>query len=184
MAKWVCMFFIVWLACDFMLVYFWSLKDSPLLSASLANQHFFFYVILQTIWVIHDSCQSKSHPRSLTCAGMMVTDANGEWDVFWGDNGSFRWNNSNKRKFGNSLQKNSFMRRSLEEKKQIKELGLDQPDLKIQQQASDRGRCNTRGFSHLFYAKQVGWLDVMLSVFFIAFPACFFRMLALKFCGQ
>ena len=56
-----------------------------------------------------------------------------------------------------SLQNNNFRRRSLEEKKLIKELGPDQPDLKIQQQASDRGRSYTRGFSRLYYAKH-SWL--------------------------
>ena len=163
----------------------WSIFDHlKILLSSLhpwqISTFFFMSFFRQSEWFTTAVNQSHTLDRLHAQAWW----SNGEWDVFWGDNGSFRWNNSNKRKFGNSLQKNSLMRRSLEGKKQIKELGLDQPDLKIQQQASDRGRSYTRGFSHLFYAKQVGWLDVMLSVFFIAFPACFFRMLALKFCGQ
>ena len=56
-----------------------------------------------------------------------------------------------------SLRSNPFSRRSVEEKKRIKELGPEQPDIQIQQQASDRGRSYTRGFSRLCYTKH-SWL--------------------------
>lgn len=74
-----------------------------------------------------------------------------------------------------SLQNNNFTRRSLEEKKRIKELGPDQPDLKIQQQASDRGRSYTRGFSRLCYAKHSWLTGCEVSNALYCFPCLLFQ---------
>lgn len=73
------------------------------------------------------------------------------------------------------LQKNPFTRLSLEEIKKIKDLGPDQPDLQIQQQASDRGRSYTRSFTRACYEKR-RWLagcDVSNSLF--CFPCLLFQ---------
>ncbi|XP_064180996.1 zinc finger MYM-type protein 1-like isoform X1 [Anguilla rostrata] len=56
-----------------------------------------------------------------------------------------------------SLLQNPFERRTLVEKLQVKELGPDQPDIKIRQQASEKGRTYTRGFSRNWYNRKA-WL--------------------------
>jgi hypothetical protein len=73
------------------------------------------------------------------------------------------------------LQKNPFSRLSLEEKKKIKDLGPEQPDLHIQQQASDRGRSYKRSFTRACYEKR-SWLtgcDVSNALF--CFPCLLFQ---------
>ncbi len=57
----------------------------------------------------------------------------------------------------------------MKKKKKIKDLGPEQPDLHIEQQASDRGR---------------SWLDVMSAMPCFVFLVFFFKVSALKFCGQ
>ena len=73
------------------------------------------------------------------------------------------------------LKKNPFTRRSTEDKKRIKELGPDQPNLKIQQQASDRGRSYTRGFSRSCYAKHSWLAGCDVSNAFYCFPCLLFQ---------
>ncbi|XP_039648866.1 zinc finger MYM-type protein 1-like [Perca fluviatilis] len=73
------------------------------------------------------------------------------------------------------LQKNPFTRRSLEEKKRIKDLGPDQPDLQIQQQASDRGRNYTRGFTRSCYGKRSWLAGCDVSNAFFCFPCLLFQ---------
>ncbi|CAL9695954.1 unnamed protein product [Knipowitschia caucasica] len=74
-----------------------------------------------------------------------------------------------------SLQLNPFTRRSLEEKKRIKELGPEKPGLQIQQQASDRGRSYTRGFSGLCYAKHSWLAGCEVSNALFCFPCLLFQ---------
>ena len=147
------MFFNFWLACDFMLVYNWSFNDCPptQLSVSLANQHFCMLFFIQSGWFTTPVKQSHTLGR-LDAQARWSLMQSVELDVFWRDNGSFRWNNSSKRKFGNFPAKESFYEAFTLGKK-----GLDQLDFKIQQQASDRGRNYTQGYYALFYVKH-SWL--------------------------
>ena len=105
----VCMFFNFWLACDFMLVYNWSFNDCPptQLSVSLANQHFCMLFFIQSGWFTTPVKQSHTLGR-LDAQARWSLMQSVELDVFWRDNGSFRWNNSSKRKFGNFPAKESF----------------------------------------------------------------------------
>lgn len=74
-----------------------------------------------------------------------------------------------------SLQKHPFTRRSLPEKKRIKELGPDRPDLQLQQQAGDRGRAYTRGFSRSCYDKRSWLAGCGVSNSFYCFPCLLFQ---------
>ena len=74
-----------------------------------------------------------------------------------------------------SLRSNPFSRRSVEEKKRIKELGPEQPDIQIQQQASDRGRSYTRGFSRLCYTKHSWLAGCVVSNALYCFPCLLFQ---------
>ncbi|XP_054595396.2 uncharacterized protein [Nothobranchius furzeri] len=50
-----------------------------------------------------------------------------------------------------------FERRTMVEKLNVKELGPDQPDVKISQQEKERGKLYTRGFSQNWYTRKA-WL--------------------------
>ncbi|XP_073450943.1 zinc finger MYM-type protein 1-like isoform X1 [Aquarana catesbeiana] len=69
-----------------------------------------------------------------------------------------------------SLQKRPFTRRSDEEKKRIKELGPDRPNLNIQQQTTDRGRAYTRSFSNTTYQTRTWLTGCEASHAFFCFP--------------
>lgn len=60
-----------------------------------------------------------------------------------------------------SLQKQLFTRHTHEEKKTVKGLGLDRPEL-LQQQAVYKGRAYTQGFSHSCYEKRSWAFDLAL----------------------
>ena len=74
-----------------------------------------------------------------------------------------------------SLQEHPFTRRPLEEKKRIKELGPDRPDLNIHQQASDRGRAYNWGFNHSCYDKRSWLAGCAISKAFYCFPCLLFQ---------
>ncbi|XP_040177751.1 zinc finger MYM-type protein 1-like [Rana temporaria] len=69
-----------------------------------------------------------------------------------------------------SLQKHPFTKRSDEEKKRIKELGPDRPNLAIQQQTTDRGRAYTRSFSNTIYQTRNWLTGCEASQAFFCFP--------------
>ncbi|XP_048085448.1 zinc finger MYM-type protein 1-like [Alosa alosa] len=74
-----------------------------------------------------------------------------------------------------SLQTCPFASRSLEERRRIKELGPDRPDLHIQQQSNNRSRTYTRSFSRSFYDKR-GWLaGCGVRNAFYCFPCLLFQ---------
>nr|XP_054595395.1 uncharacterized protein LOC129162947 isoform X1 [Nothobranchius furzeri] len=56
-----------------------------------------------------------------------------------------------------SLLQYPFERRTMVEKLNVKELGPDQPDVKISQQEKERGKLYTRGFSQNWYTRKA-WL--------------------------
>ena len=56
-----------------------------------------------------------------------------------------------------SLRETPFNRRSDVDKKRLKDMGPERPDLKMQQQSIDRGRTYTRSFSSSLYANR-SWL--------------------------
>ncbi|XP_051790305.1 zinc finger MYM-type protein 1-like [Erpetoichthys calabaricus] len=68
-----------------------------------------------------------------------------------------------------------FTNRSLEERKKIKELGPDRPDLRIQQQAIDRGRAYTRTFSRSCYDKRTWLTGCDVDNAFFCFPCLLFQ---------
>ncbi len=74
-----------------------------------------------------------------------------------------------------SLQQYPFTRRSDEEKKRIKELGPDQPNLQIQQKSSHHGRAYTRCFSTTSYGKRSWLAGCDVSHAFYCFPCLLFR---------
>ncbi|XP_061587233.1 uncharacterized protein LOC133452053 [Cololabis saira] len=74
-----------------------------------------------------------------------------------------------------SLQNNPFTQRSLQERKRVKELGPDQPDLQILQQSSDRGRAYTRTFSRSHYDKWSWLTGCGVSNSFYCFPCLLFE---------
>ncbi|KAG1933968.1 zinc finger MYM-type protein 1-like [Pimephales promelas] len=74
-----------------------------------------------------------------------------------------------------SLQKYPFTKRSHKEKKRIKELGPDQPNLQIQQQSSNRGRIYTRAFSSTSYGKRSWLAGCNVSHAFYCFPCLLFQ---------
>lgn len=74
-----------------------------------------------------------------------------------------------------SLKQTPFSRRSLEDKKRVKELGPDQPDLNIQQQGGDRGRNYTRAFSRSAYEKRDWLTGCSVSNAFFCFPCLLFQ---------
>ncbi|KAI7797202.1 hypothetical protein IRJ41_020220, partial [Triplophysa rosa] len=76
-----------------------------------------------------------------------------------------------------SLKEYPFQRRSDEEKKRIKELGPDRPNLQIQQQSSDRGRSYTRCFSGTSYGKRSWLAGCDVSHAFYCFPCLLFQSL-------
>ncbi|XP_058629145.1 zinc finger MYM-type protein 1-like isoform X2 [Onychostoma macrolepis] len=74
-----------------------------------------------------------------------------------------------------SLQQYPFTRRSDKEKKRIKELGPDRPNLQIQQQSSHRGRAYTRCFSTTSYGKRSWLAGCDVSHAFYCFPCLLFQ---------
>ncbi|XP_067284102.1 zinc finger MYM-type protein 1-like isoform X2 [Pseudorasbora parva] len=74
-----------------------------------------------------------------------------------------------------SLQKYPFAKRSHEEKKRIKELGPDRPNLELQQLSSNRGRAYTRAFSSSSYGKRSWLAGCNVSHAFYCFPCLLFQ---------
>ena len=69
-----------------------------------------------------------------------------------------------------SLRETQFFRRSAVEKKRVKELGPDCPDLNILQQTTDRGRTYTRSISSNVYAKWNWLAECTVGNAFFCFP--------------
>src|SRR4029434_9211442 len=65
-----------------------------------------------------------------------------------------------------------FNRRSEVDKKRLKDMGPEHPDLKMQQQSIDRGRTYTRSFSSSLYANRSWLAGCSVSDAFFFFPAC------------
>ncbi|XP_067249008.1 zinc finger MYM-type protein 1-like isoform X2 [Chanodichthys erythropterus] len=74
-----------------------------------------------------------------------------------------------------SLQTYPFTSRSHKEKKRIKELGPDRPNLQIQQQSNNRGRAYTRGFTTTSYGKWSWLTGCDVSHAFFCFPCLLFQ---------
>lgn len=74
-----------------------------------------------------------------------------------------------------SLLQNPFQNRTLVKKLQVKELGPDQPDIKIRQQASEKGKTYMRGFSSNWYSRKA-WLAGCSSANAVfCFPCLLFK---------
>ncbi|KAK0131414.1 Zinc finger MYM-type protein 1 [Merluccius polli] len=73
-----------------------------------------------------------------------------------------------------SLRETPFFRRSDVDKKRVKDLGPDCPDLNILQQTTDRGRTYTRSFSNM-YAKRNWLAGCPVSNAFFCFPCVLFQ---------
>src|SRR4029434_7078897 len=66
-------------------------------------------------------------------------------------------------------------RRSDVDKKRLKDMGPERPDLKMQQQSIDRGRTYTRSFSSSLYANRSWLAGCSLSNAFFCFPCLLFQ---------
>ncbi|KAK0152292.1 Zinc finger MYM-type protein 1 [Merluccius polli] len=73
------------------------------------------------------------------------------------------------------LRETPFFHRSAVEKKRVKELGPDCPDLKISQQTTDRGRTYTRSFSSKLYGKWNWLAGCTVGNAFFCFPCVLFQ---------
>ncbi|XP_053726658.1 zinc finger MYM-type protein 1-like isoform X1 [Synchiropus splendidus] len=74
-----------------------------------------------------------------------------------------------------SLLQYPFERRSLVEKLEVKELGPEQSDIKINQQASERGKLYTRGFSKNWYSKKAWLAGCSHANALFCFPCLLFK---------
>lgn len=138
--------------------------------ASLANQNLIHVILSNMIGSRHLSFNFTLWATTRAVTILFRARRRHHFDIFCINNGS-----SSSKFCDFFLQKNPFTRLSLEEKKKIKDLGPDQPDLQIQQQASDRGRSYTRSFTRACYEKR-RWLagcDISNSLF--CFPCLLFQ---------
>ena len=74
-----------------------------------------------------------------------------------------------------SLRETPFNRRSDVDKKRLKDMGPERPDLKMQQQSIDRGRTYTRSFSSSLYANRSWLAGCSVSDAFFCFPCLLFQ---------